>query len=103
MERVLLDILSARCYNLDIALLKDILMNLTINGLTYEQVEMLDMMWSLDTEEDFLEWYGSLSSKDMHQCDLLQRLILMESFDTVMEQENDYSDAKRVLSKYRLN
>jgi hypothetical protein len=39
----------------------------------------------------------------MHQCDLLQRLILMESFDTVMEQENDYSDAKRVLSKYRLN
>jgi hypothetical protein len=78
-------------------------MNLTINGLTYEQVEMLDMMWSLDTEEEFLEWYGSLSSKDMHQCDLLQRLILMESFDTVMEQENDYSDAKRVLSKYRLN
>jgi hypothetical protein len=78
-------------------------MNLTINGLTHEQVEMLDMMWSHDTEEEFLEWYETLSSKDMHQCDLLQRLVLMESFDAVMEQENDYSEAKSALAKFRLN
>jgi hypothetical protein len=78
-------------------------MKLTINGLTLEQVEMLDMMWSHDTEEEFLGWYESLSSKEMHQCDLLQRLILMESLDTAMEQENNYSEAKSALAKFRLN
>jgi hypothetical protein len=33
---------------------------------------------------------------------MLQRLILIESFDAVMAQENDFSDANEALAKFRI-
>ena len=31
-----------------------------INNLSQYEVEMLDHMWTLDTEEEFFEWYNLL-------------------------------------------
>jgi len=103
MVRILLDIISIWCYNIDIAFLKEIVMtNLTIDGLTKKQVQMLDEMWSIDNEYEFLDWYEHLSEKEQHECDMLQRLILIESFDAVMAQEKDFSDANEALAKFRI-
>ena len=103
MARILLDIISIWCYNIDIAFLKEIVMtNLTIDGLTKKQVQMLDEMWSIDDEYEFLDWYEHLSEKEQHECDMLQRLILIESFDAVMAQEKDFSDANEALAKFRI-
>ena len=103
MVRILLDIISIWCYNIDIAFLKEIVMtNLTIDGLTKKQVQMLDEMWSIDNEYEFLDWYEHLTEKEQHECDMLQRLILIESFDAVMAQEKDFSDANEALAKFRI-
>jgi hypothetical protein len=76
--------------------------NLTIDGLTKKQVQMLDEMWNIDDEYEFLEWYEQLSKKDQRECDMLQRLILIESFDAVMAQEKDFSEANEALAKFRI-
>jgi len=103
MVRILLDIISIWCYNIDIAFLKESIMgNLTIDGLTKKQVQMLDEMWNIDDEYEFLEWYEQLSKKDQRECDMLQRLILIESFDAVMAQEKDFSEANEALAKFRI-
>lgn len=76
---------------------------LTIDGLTLEQVEMLDKMWSLDSEDEFIEWYSrELNDKERDMCDLLMRLIIIERFDQEANKKKDFPDAKKVLSKFRL-
>lgn len=76
--------------------------NIQIDGLTQEQCDMLDIMWTLDSEEEFLEWYDNiLSPKEQLQCDLLQRLVLLETFDELLSHERKFPEANDVLRKFR--
>ena len=103
MARILLDIISVWCYNMNITFLKEIVMaNLTIDGLTKKQVKMLDEMWNIDDEYEFLDWYEHLTEKEQRECDMLQRLILIESCEAVMAQENDYTHANEAMAKFRI-
>lgn len=75
-----------------------------ISHLTPYQVEMLDHMWSLDTEQEYLEWYNLLDEEDQLQADTLTRMVIIE----MIEQEaavtqNHYPEARAVLSKFMLN
>ena len=54
---------------------------ITISGLTKYQVEMLDHMWSLDSEEEYLTWYNLLDEEDQKMADTLMRMIVVESLD----------------------
>lgn len=73
-----------------------------INGLTPDQVEMLDFMWNeLDTEEDFLNWYDSLDTEQQRQADLLQRMVIMESIDEDMMAEEEFPQAMKVIDSIR--
>lgn len=76
--------------------------DIKLSGLTYEQVEMLDMMWSLDTPNEFFEWYESLSKEDKNICDVLQRLIILEVVDAEWNKTNKFPLAKQVLKKFML-
>jgi hypothetical protein len=73
---------------------------ITINNLTPYQVEMLDHMWSLETEEEFFEWYNLLDKEDQILADGLQQMIILESMEEVLD--NDYKDAKEALKKFVL-
>ncbi len=73
---------------------------ITINNLTPYQVEMLDHMWSLETEEEFFEWYNLLDEEDQILADGLQQMIILESMEEVLD--NDYKDAKEALKKFAL-
>ena len=73
-----------------------------INNLTPEQVEMLDFMWSeLETWEDYENWYSCLDEDDQKTADVLQRLIILESMEDIVE-ETKYKDAKEALKKFAL-
>ena len=73
-----------------------------INGLTPDQVEMLDFMWNeLDTEEDFLNWYDSLDTEQQRQADLLQRMVIMESIDEDMLAQEEFPQAMTVIDSIR--
>ena len=47
-----------------------------IEGVTPEQKEMLDIMWSLESTDDYLDWYETLDTHDQQEADLLKMLLL---------------------------
>lgn len=71
-----------------------------IENLTQDQVDMLDVMWSLDSEEDYLNWYELLDTEDQVQADLLMRLIIIEEMENIIG--NQYAEANAVLNQFRL-
>jgi hypothetical protein len=73
-----------------------------LTGLTYEQVEMLDIMWSLDTVDEFFDWYETLTKEEQNICDTLQRLIILEMADLEWEHTKKFPLAKQVLKKFML-
>ena len=76
--------------------------DIKLSGLTYEQVEMLDIMWSIDTVDEFFDWYETLSKEEQNICDTLQRLIILEMADLEWENTKKFPLAKQVLKKFML-
>ena len=72
-----------------------------INNLTPYQVEMLDHMWSLDSMEEYLDWYNLLDKEDQNLAEALQKMIILATVDEMVEQTN-YNEAKDVLKQFAL-
>lgn len=72
---------------------------ITIEGVTKRQKRMLNIMWNLDSEEDYFEWYNGLSEELQIEAELLQRLIIMAELDNEVR---DTTDAKQLLKKFAL-
>ena len=78
-------------------------MSIEIKNLTAEQVEILDIMWSFDSSEEYLAWYHLLDAEDQEQADLLQHMIILETMDEMLEEVSDnYTDIKSYLKKFML-
>jgi hypothetical protein len=78
-------------------------MSIEIKNLTAEQVEMLDIMWSLDSAEEYLTWYHLLDARDQEMADVLQRMIILETMDEMLEEVSDgYTDIRSYLKKFML-
>lgn len=70
-----------------------------IEGLTEYQVEMLDIMWAIDDESEFYEWYNNLDQEDQAMANDLMRLMILEMRE---EDLGDLSEARAVLARFRL-
>ena len=75
-------------------------MDISITGLTADQVEMLDFMWNLDTEEEFTDWFECLDDNDQRQASVLRDLVLLENMEDHMAPFKE--PAKNYLKKFRL-
>jgi hypothetical protein len=54
---------------------------------------MLNIMWDLDTEEDYFEWYYSLDAELQAEADILQRMMILESFEEDLGNLTEAKDA----------
>ena len=72
-----------------------------INGLTPEEVQMLDMMWSIESVEDMEDWVASLTREERLMVYRLRMLLLAELID--YDAVQDLSMAKNYLKKFQLN
>jgi hypothetical protein len=72
-----------------------------IEGLTEHQVELLDTMWSIEEYTELEAWMQTLSRTDRFEAENLQRLVVLETFEELLEQEG-YPDANRVIDRFRL-
>jgi hypothetical protein len=72
---------------------------ITISGITKRQKRMLNIMWDLDSQEDYFEWYYSLDKELQNEADLLQRMIVIESLD---EDVQDLTQANKLLKQFQL-
>jgi hypothetical protein len=72
-----------------------------IEGLTQHQVELLDEMWEIQEFEDLEQWMDTLCPEDRQEAEALQRLVVLETFEELLEQSK-YPEANRVIDQFRL-
>lgn len=78
-------------------------MTIEIKNLTPEQVEMLDAMWACESSEEFLDWYNLLDDEQQAMADILQRLVILETMEQMLEEVSDgYVDVREYLKKFML-
>lgn len=78
-------------------------MSIEIKNLTPEQVEMLDAMWACESSEEFLDWYNLLDDQQQAMADILQRLVILETMEEMLEEVSDgYADVREYLKKFQL-
>jgi len=73
---------------------------INISGLTPEEIQMLDMMWSIESSEDMEDWLLSLTREERLMAHSLRMLLVAEMIDSEMVQ--DLSMAKNYLIKFQL-
>ena len=70
-----------------------------IENLTPEQVEMLDIMWSLDSYDQYQDYLDSLSTSDRKMAETLAEMVILAEMDNLVGQ---CVEAKDVLKKFAL-
>ena len=73
---------------------------ININGLTPEEVQMLDMMWSIESVEDMEDWVASLTREERLMVYRLRMLLIAEIID--YDNVQDLSQARDYLKKFQL-
>jgi hypothetical protein len=78
--------------------------DININNLTGRQVEMLDIMWSLEHYEDIEAWQATLDLEEREMSETLMRLILLELVDETINAvtKEDLTMARDYLKKFQL-
>lgn len=71
-----------------------------IEGLTAEDVFMLNELWSLDSEEDVLIYLSNLPNEKMKQAETLIELIKLELIDLAINKVG-FPDAIEQLERFR--
>jgi hypothetical protein len=73
---------------------------ITLNNLTAEQVEMLEILWSLSDLSEVEQFQSTLSDQELDLCETLIRLVILETVDDIVCE--DLSEARAVLKKFQL-
>ena len=73
-----------------------------IENLTPYQCEMLDIMWELDSEDEYIEWFKLLDPEDQLLAESLQCLIIFESLEPTVQEMDNYWLANNYLKKFHL-
>lgn len=71
-----------------------------INGLTREQCDMLDVIWSFKTKDEYTDWFLCLNEEQQEMARGLMSLLVI-----AIAEENsteDFTEANQVLAKFRL-
>ncbi len=73
---------------------------INITGLTQEQVEMLDTIWSFRSKEDYVDWLENLDDEESIMAQGLMQLLAFAMIDEAQEELADpYQDARKIIQK----
>ena len=71
-----------------------------IENLSQEQYQMLDMIWSFASQDEYLDWYSELDEPDRQQALVLMRLMAYEVLEHKVDTFRD--QARELLDQFRL-
>jgi hypothetical protein len=71
-----------------------------IEHLSQEQYQMLDLIWSFNSQDEYLEWYSELDEADRQQALVLMRLMAYEVLEHKVDTFRD--QARELLNQFRL-
>ena len=70
---------------------------ITITGLSKEACDLLDIMWSIETVEEYELWKNSLDLETMDAVCVLEEMVMWAELDEIRDDE--CSGAKKVLDE----
>jgi len=76
---------------------------INITGLTQEQVEMLDIIWSFKTKDEYYDWLEYLDDDERAMSRGLMELLTLAILDEALESKkvNPYKEAKQVINQIK--
>ena len=70
---------------------------ISIDGLTGYQCALLDIMWSIDSAEEYEQWKNGLDLDTMDTVCVLEEMVLLAELDEI--QDDECGKAKKVLDE----
>ena len=76
---------------------------INITGLTHEQVEMLDIIWSFKTKDEYYDWLEYLDDDERAMSRGLMELLTLAILDEALESKkvNTYKEANQVINQIK--
>ncbi len=75
---------------------------INIDGLTQEQCDMLDIIWSFETKDEYFDWLENLDNEETTMAQGLMQLLALAILDEAQEEMDDpYREAKLVIQNVR--
>jgi len=72
---------------------------INIDGLTQEQVEMLDIIWAFASKDEYFDWLENLDDEELAMAQGLVQLLALAIIDEAQEELTDpYKDARQVIA-----
>lgn len=75
-------------------------MDITITGLTPLQRDLADKIWACDSEDDVVEFIGSLPKRLRGQARFVHEMMILAVWDNVVEKQQEFPEARQVLDKF---
>jgi hypothetical protein len=72
-----------------------------IQGLTPLQIKICDQIWSMETYEEIMEWFATLSYRQKVQAHAMLTMIVAELLDQEEFSEEDLEPVRKILECYR--
>jgi hypothetical protein len=73
---------------------------ISLDQLTTEQAEMLEILWSLQELADVEAWQSTLTLEELEMSQTLMRLVIMEAVDDIFA--DDVTQAREYLKRFQL-
>jgi hypothetical protein len=76
---------------------------INITGLTQEQVEMLDIIWSFKTKDEYYDWLEYLDDDERAMSRGLMELLTLAILDEALESKkvNPYKEANQIINQIK--
>jgi hypothetical protein len=74
---------------------------MTITGLTDRQVQICDMLWACDTQEDVAELMSILPAVEARQAETLMQIMIMEDREQELSLMERYPDAEAMIERLK--
>lgn len=71
---------------------------ISIDGLSKKQVAMLNIIWTCNGEEQFLDWFCALPYADKLTVESLMQCLAYEVLEDTLD--INFTEAKEILSKF---
>ena len=73
--------------------------NPSIDGLSAKQVEMLDILWSMDSSEEVKEFIAGLDEEEQIEYLVLSEMLVISIIDSVVNKLDEMPDVSSVLKR----
>ena len=75
---------------------------INIDGLTREQCDMLDIIWSFKSKDEYFDWMENLDEEEAIMAQGLMELLLLAILEEAQEEADEpYREAKMVIQNIK--